>query len=138
YLYRVIDDKERPALEKFVRDLLNPVLQKLTWAPKPGEDELTKQLRGTLIGVVGTLGNDSQTQSGAKQLYAKYKTDQSAADPNIVPSLVNIMAWTGDEKIYEEFVREFKEAKTPQDEIRYLFALAGFRDPNLLKKTLEK
>src|SRR5205823_3711736 len=71
-------------------------------------------------------------------LYAKYKSDQSAAEPNIVPSLVNIMAWTGDEKVYEEFVREFKEAKTPQEEIRYLFALAGFRDPNLLKKTLEK
>jgi puromycin-sensitive aminopeptidase len=138
YLNRIIDKTQRPAFESFVRQLLSPPILKLTWEPQAGEDELTKQLRSSLIATIGTIGNCPKVQAKAKEVYAKYKADRSSVDPNLVPALVNIVAFTGDEKIFEEFTREFKEAKTPQEEIRYLFALAGFADPNLLKKTLEK
>lgn len=138
YINRIVADSQRDQFEKFVRDLLSPPILKLTWEPKPGEDELTKQLRSSLIATIGTIGNCPKVQAKAKEVYEKYKADRSSVDPNLAPALVNISAWTGDEKVYEEFTREFQEAKTPQEEIRYLFALAGFTNKDLLKKTLEK
>jgi puromycin-sensitive aminopeptidase len=53
-----------------------------------------------------------------------------------VPPLVNILAHCGDAARYDEFKRKFKSPRTPQEEQRYLFALAGFRDPNVLRKTM--
>src|SRR6185503_13076565 len=35
-------------------------------------------------------------------------------------------------------LKAFRTARTPQDEQRYLYALAAFRDPALLRQTLER
>ena len=48
-----------------------------------------------------------------------------AARRDLAPALVGILAHAGDGKRYEEFKRKFKSARTPQEEQRYLFSLAG-------------
>ena len=50
--------------------------------------------------------------------------------------MVPILAHTGDAAGFDEFVRRFKEANTPQEERRYLLALTGFRDPALIDRML--
>jgi puromycin-sensitive aminopeptidase len=137
YLYRLLDIKQRPALQTFIRTLLGPITQRLGWSPQPGEHELLSQLRGELLGALGTLGNDPTTQAEAKARYQQYKTNPSAVDRNVVPALVSILAHIGDKAEYEEFHATVKTAKTPQEEQRYLFALAAFRQPELLQQTLE-
>src|SRR5207247_2570203 len=52
------------------------------------------------------------------------------------PALIAILAHAGDAARYDEFVRRFRAATTPQEEQRYLYALAGFRQPDLLTQTL--
>jgi puromycin-sensitive aminopeptidase len=47
------------------------------------------------------------------------------------------MAACGGEAEYADFLQRFKTARTPQEEQRYLYALAGFRQPELLRRTLE-
>jgi len=138
YLNRAIPADARPKLEAFVRDLAGPAAKRLGWQPAPAEDELTKQLRGMIVGVLGTLGNNPEIQKQAADLYRKFKADEKSVDPNVVPALVSILAHTGGEELYNEFTDEFKAAKTPQEEQRYLFSLAGFRQNELLQKTLEK
>lgn len=137
YLNKVVDEAARPKLEQFARQLASPVLERLGWAPKAGEDEMTKQLRGMIIGCLGTLGNSAEVQKQAQESYKKYKADKASIDANLVPALVGILAYTGDQARYDEFAAEMKSAGTPQEEQRYLFALAGFRQPELLKRTLE-
>jgi hypothetical protein len=51
--------------------------------------------------------------------------------------LVAIVAHTGSEVEYEKFHARFKNAETPQEETRYLFALANFREPKLIERTLD-
>jgi puromycin-sensitive aminopeptidase len=53
-----------------------------------------------------------------------------------VPALISIVAHTGTPADYEKFYGKFKNAQTPQEEQRYLFALAGFRQPDLINRTL--
>lgn len=137
YLERVLADEDREKLAPFVYKLVKPALDKLGFTPKANEDLLTKQLRGVLIGTLGTLGNCAETQKKAAELYEEYKKDARAVDPNVLPALVSILAASGDAKRYEEFVKLWQSGKTPQEEERYLFALAAFKDKDLLAKTLK-
>jgi puromycin-sensitive aminopeptidase len=138
FLNRIITAEDRSALEGFVRNRVGSAVADLGWVPRPGESELTKQLRGELIGALGRLGNDPATQARTVELYRAYRHDATAVDPNIVPSLVAILAYTGDATRYDEFNERLRTAATPQEERRYLFSLAGFRHKSLLDRTLAR
>jgi puromycin-sensitive aminopeptidase len=137
YLYHMLDTRQRPALQTFLRTLLTPIVQKLGWSPQAGEHELLSQLRGELLSALGTLGDDKTTQAEARTRYAHYKQNPEAVDRNVVPALVSILASSGGATEYEEFTTNFKTAKTPQEETRYLFALAAFRPAELFERTLQ-
>jgi puromycin-sensitive aminopeptidase len=136
YLYRMLEPAQRPAFHRFICDLLGPMVRRLGWTPRISEEELTSQLRGELLAALGVLGHDGATQAEARRLYRRYKNDKNSVDRNIVPALLSIVAHSGDADEYEEFRSHFKNAQTPQEEQRYLFALAGFRQADLLDKTL--
>jgi len=138
FLNKVITVEDRPALEDFVRARLGPAVADLGWAPRSGESEGTKQLRGELIGALGKLGNDAAIQARAAELYVAYRQDAAAVDPNVVPALVAILAHRGDAVRYDEFNACFLSASTPQEERRYLFSLAAFQSPALLERTLSR
>jgi puromycin-sensitive aminopeptidase len=135
-LHRLISADQRPAFEAMVRDRVGPLARMLGWSPQPDEDELSKQLRGELIGALGRLGNDPEIQREAVTQYERAQEHPSSVDPNIMPAIVSTLAHTGDEVRYDEFCARFRSAKTPQEERRYLFSLTGFREPFLLGRTL--
>ncbi|MGH7813961.1 MAG: M1 family metallopeptidase [Candidatus Binataceae bacterium] len=137
YLDMIAADSDRPALAAAIRALAGPAHERLGWEPRAGDSELTRQLRGTLIGALGTLGGDPEVQKRAREHYARFEADPASADRDLIPALVNILAYSGDAARYEEFKKKFKAPRTPQEEQRYLFALTGFRDLTLLKQTME-
>jgi len=138
FLNRIIEPSDRPALETFVRTRIGAAAAAVGWTPQAGESDLTRQLRSELIGALGRLGNDPTTQDRAVELYTTARKDPSAVDPNLLPALVSILAFTGDAARYDEFTERFKTAATPQEERRYLFSLAVFRQTTLLDRTLAK
>ena len=138
FLNRIISSEDRGALEGFVCACVKPAIDELGWDARSGESDLIRQLRGDLIGVLGRLGNDAATQREAAERYRCYRKDPGTADPNVVPALVAILAHTGDEARYDEFLELFRTASTPQEERRYLFSLASFRHKELLERTLTR
>ena len=135
---RVATPADRPRLEALVRDRVAPAFAALGWAPRPGEDELTRQLRGDLARALGVLGNDSAVQAHAAEIYAGSLKQPGSVDPNLLPAVIAVLAHAGDAGRYDEFLAAFRSARTPQDEQRYLYALAAFRDPALLAQTLDR
>jgi puromycin-sensitive aminopeptidase len=138
YVNRALDDDAREALQAFVRHRVGPAAKRLGWEPPPPENELTRQLRGDLLRALGVLGDDRDTQARARELYEGHRTDERALDPNVLPAVIAIVARAGGEPEYAEFVDRFRRARSPQEEQRYLYALTGFRQPELLARTLEK
>jgi puromycin-sensitive aminopeptidase len=136
YLNRVIASEHRSGLEALVRNRLTTVVERLGWEAEPDESELLRQLRGDLLRAMGVLGNDSVTQERARELYARQRAGDGAVDANVLPALIAIVAASGGEAEYAEFWERFRAARTPQEEQRYLFALAGFRHPDLVRRTL--
>jgi puromycin-sensitive aminopeptidase len=136
HLHRVLDETQDRSLQARIRAVFNPALERLSWSPKEGENELQRQLRGELINVLGTVGEDRDCQERARQLYSQYEKDPALVERNLVPALVSIVAHTGTNADYEKFHSRFKHAQTPQEETRYLFALGSFRQPDLIDRTL--
>ncbi len=136
FLNRLISLGDRPTLEAFVCNLVKPAVKDLGWDPLPGESDLIRQLRGDLLGALGKLGNDVATQQEATERYRRFRKDPATADSNVVPALVAILAHTGDEARYDEFLDLYQTASTPQEERRYLFSLTSFRHKKLLTSTL--
>src|SRR4029434_6815867 len=135
HLYRILDDVQCVNLAQRLRDLLTPAVERLGWSAPAGESELDSQLRGDLIGDLGTLGDDPKTQDWARTLYAQYEAAADSVERNLVPALVAIVAHTGSIAEYEKFYGRFKSAQTPQEETRYLFALANFRAADTIERT---
>ncbi|HJT20624.1 MAG TPA: M1 family metallopeptidase [Nitrospira sp.] len=138
FLNRIIEPAHRPELEAFVRGRMTPAVSEVGWSPSPGENDLTRQLRSELIGALGRLGNDRAVQHRAEELYEQARQDPAVVDPNLMPALVSILAFSGDALRYDQFTDRFRLAMTPQEERRYLFSLAAFRQEALLERTLSK
>jgi puromycin-sensitive aminopeptidase len=137
HLQRIFDDEQCGTFEKRLRALLMEPVERFGWSVKKGESELESQLRGDLIGALGTLAEDKACQQRARELYTQYEKDPDSVDRNLIPALVTIVAHTGGSTEYEKFYGKFKTAPTPQEETRYLFALANFRVPELIGRTLD-
>ena len=138
FLNRIIAPDDRASLQGLVRNRVTPAVKDLGWEPRSGESDLTRQLRGDLLAALGRKGNDPDIQQQAVEQYQLYRKDPSAVDPNIVPALVAILAYIGDETRYEEFSELYRRASTPQEERRYLFSLTMFRSPAVLSRTLSR
>jgi puromycin-sensitive aminopeptidase len=137
HLQRILDDEQCGELARRLRELLTPAVARLGWAARKGESELESQLRGDLIGALGTVAEDKACQERGRELFAQYQKAPDSVDRNLVPALVAIVAHTGSVTDYDKFYNKFKSAQTPQDETRYLFALANFRSAELIDRALE-
>jgi puromycin-sensitive aminopeptidase len=134
-LNRIAEPSQRPRLSALVRDRVAPAFSELGWTPRAGEDELTRQLRGDLVRAMGALGDDRGVQARAVELYTRAVAD---LDPNVLPAIIGVLAHAGDGARYDEFLKKFRSATTPQEEQRFLYALAAFRQPELLTQTLAR
>src|SRR5580765_5296840 len=137
HLERILDDPQCATLAKRLRTLLGPAVARFGWTPRRGESDLESQLRGDLINALGTLGDDKGCQERARELFALYEKSPDIVERNLIPALIAIVAHTGTAADYDKFYGRFKKAETPQEETRFLFALANFRLPELIDCTLD-
>jgi puromycin-sensitive aminopeptidase len=137
-LNRIVEDGDRPRLETLVRDRVGPAVAELGWQPKPGESELARQLRGDLLRALGVLGNDPAIQAKAAELFAAHQATPTAVDADVWAAVIAVLGHAADERRYDEFLARFKSAKTPQDEQRFLYAVAACRVPALVDQTLRR
>ncbi|MGZ4708350.1 MAG: ERAP1-like C-terminal domain-containing protein, partial [Acidimicrobiales bacterium] len=93
-----------------------------------------------LIGALGALGDDHAIQEGARDLLAFVERDGGAeaapVDPSVLAASITVVASSGDATDFEAFHQRFTKAATPQEELRYLYALADFRQPELADRLL--
>ncbi|HVM01346.1 MAG TPA: M1 family aminopeptidase [Acidimicrobiales bacterium] len=136
-LDRVVPSADRAELQSFVRRLAGPALARLAWSPGEGEDERRSRLRAALIRTLGVLGADPEVRARAAEVHARAVSDPSSVDADVAGAVVAVVAAGGGRDEYEAFLAHHRSAATPQDEVRYLYALAGFEDAELVARTLE-
>jgi puromycin-sensitive aminopeptidase len=130
-LDRILDGDGRAALHTRVRGLINPAYEELGPEPRPEDSDRDRALRGVLFEALGVLGGNIDVRSRAHVIL---DIGALEPDPALVAASVNIVAATGTSADFDEFIRRMKNAPTPQEELRYLGALADFPDPDLIAR----
>ena len=134
-LERIVAGDDRARFHRFVASLAGPALDRLGWEPAAGDDELTRQLRGTLIEAAGVLGDDRDAQARARELHDTHVAEPGSVDPDVVAAALRVVAHAGSPDDYEQFLERSGSAATPQEQLRYLYALPGFTDAALAART---
>ena len=132
---RLVDDEARAALATRIRLLVRPALLRLGLTPADGESERDRELRGVLLEALGVLADDEVIRTEAKALVHR-PDGADAADPSVLAASITIVAAIGGVEDFTVFQSRMKAAATPQEELRYLYALSGFEDPDLFGRLL--
>jgi puromycin-sensitive aminopeptidase len=137
WIDRFVEGESREQFRGYVRALVAPALERLGWEPHDGEDDLTGELRGTLIRALGVLGADPAAIDRAGELHATAVADPTAVHPAVAAAALAVVSAHGDEDDYEAGLARYHAARNPQDQRRELFALADFPAEALLRRTLD-
>ena len=135
-LGRFLSDDDFPRYQVRVAALLRPVVGDLG-DPVEGESDLTGKLRGLVTGALAVLGGDEPTVDRCRRLFEESTATPGAVDPELVAAATSVVAATGGEDDFDRLFDAYKNASTPQDQLRHLFALAEFDDEALVLRACE-
>jgi aminopeptidase N len=134
----IADATEKTRYQAWIRAHFGPVLTSLG-LPGPTSDSDDRQSRrGTLLALLGIVGNDPAVQTTARELALRYVADQSTIAPTLATTVLHVAAVGGDATLYQRYVDQMKTAGAqPERYYRYFNALSWFSDPALVTRTLE-
>jgi len=137
FLDHAVDDDARPHLAAYTRALLGTVLERLGWQPTDDEGPRTPTLRAQVVGSLGTVGQDPAVRAEARRRHEAAQRGESSLDPDLSAAVLGVVAAGGGPADFDAFVEHYRSPSTPQEEMRYLYALAGFPDAGLAARAFE-
>jgi puromycin-sensitive aminopeptidase len=135
-LDRLVDGPARDALWTRARELTAAVADELGPDPTDDEDDRRRQLRAALFAARGAAGDEAVIERAAR-LHETHLTDPGTVAPELVAAAVGVLADRGLAEDHATFIDRFESVGTPQEQMRYLHALADFDDPVLFATTLD-
>src|SRR3546814_14785476 len=87
-----------------------------------------REVRGALIGAMGGLAADADAQAKVADLFERYRSDPSSVEANVAAVVVRSTAAVAGAAEVDAIIEGFRGGSTPQEELRYLYALSEVRD----------
>jgi puromycin-sensitive aminopeptidase len=131
-LTRVVDEQALPRLRATIGDLVRPTFARLGWDAVPDEGPRDRQLRGVLLDTLGTVVEDHEVVVRASE----YR-DRRGTDADVVAAAIAITASHGNRDLFDDFASRSRSVETPQEQLRYLYALALFPTEELMLRAGE-
>ena len=120
----------------FLTECFAQPFEQLGWKPSPREDDATRVRRAVLLSILGGIAAPEAVLTEASRQCQRYLDDHRAVDANLADDVVFLAARSGGARLHRDFVRAMEKAATPQDKRRFLFALARFRAPAQIDRSL--
>jgi len=134
FIDRALRPDQREGFVHEVRDLFTPQFIRLGWESVSGESERTPQVRSIVLGVLGTICDDTAIKEEAVKRF-----EANDLDGNLARSILAIVALQNRPGDYETFLERYRNAATPQDAQRYQwFGLGGFSEERVALDAAEK
>jgi aminopeptidase N/puromycin-sensitive aminopeptidase len=132
----ISSDEDAHLLAAWVRATFTTPLQHLG-QPGPEDTPKTKELRAALFSLLGDIGSDPEILARSRDMADRYLNDPGSVDLTLAAPALRIAARNGDAQFYERMQHISETAANPQLHIQTLRALALFRDPALVERTLQ-
>ncbi len=135
-LNRVVSSDDRPALQEFVRGLVSDAADKMGWQPGANESDLDRRLRGLLLRTRGVLGDDKSILPEARAVFAASRNGDTV-DGEVAAAAIAIVAANGGSDEFDTFIDAYRNAGSPQDEVRFLQAAISVPEQETASKVLD-
>ena len=137
---RFIDDQLKDSsvsegFRDYARSLLRNAFNRLGWQPRPDEEAGVALLRSRLIAELGAFG-DPEVTAEARRRFAVFMRDRTALPATLREPIAKVVAYSADQKAYEDLLRLAHEQESEQGRMIYFLALAGARNPELIEQTV--
>jgi aminopeptidase N len=127
-----------PRFEEWVRGRFGPELSSLGVPGSASDPDDRQTRRATLLSLVGITGNDSAVQRQARDLALRYIEMPASIPSSLASTVLGVAAVGGDAMLYERYRAQLpKLTNSPEEYYRFFYALPSFRDPALVRRTLE-
>ncbi len=134
--HHLVDDTDLASFRRIAAGLISGAFEKLGWEPAPGDSDLTKRLRGSLLSGLGRLAESEDVIERSRQLVTAWLADRHGVDPDIAQAALFNVAAHGGEAEFTRFFSEYRNAQTPQEEIKFLRALALFEGESFVDQLI--
>ena len=128
--------QEHAQIAAWVRKNFAPALSRLG-LPAPGDAPDRNLLRATLFQLLGDVGADPKIILEARQISQQYLRDPASVDPTLAVRALSVAAQNGDAAFFDQLRGVTETAGDPQLRSQALLALAQFRDPAMVIRTLD-
>ncbi|HXV65979.1 MAG TPA: M1 family metallopeptidase [Nitrosopumilaceae archaeon] len=123
-------------IKKYSQNYFRHLFDRLGWDAKKDEKHTDTLLRAMVITVLGKL-NDKEILDEANKRFNAYIKKQITIKPDLLEVIFSLVAWTGDEEIFEKLVCLYRKSPTQEEKLRILSALCFFKNEKILLKTLK-
>ncbi len=134
YLYEGLPGQ--PAFKAWGRKLLEPVLAKVGWDPKPGEAPTVTLMRNNLLGLLSQL-NDQAVVDEANKRFAAYLKDPNSLSGDTLQNVLNIVAFHADADTWDKLHALARDSKSSLEKLKYYPLLGAAHDETVAKKALD-
>jgi aminopeptidase N len=137
---RIIGTEHRTALHDAVAALVGPIFGRLGFDATAGDGERTPTLRSLAINLLGTVGADSGVREEAARRFDGSPIGGGSGDaipPDVEAAVLAVVAQLVRPSDYDALLERYRNAATPQEEMRSLSALAVFPDVELCLRTFD-
>jgi puromycin-sensitive aminopeptidase len=136
-LSRIVPESAMPGFQRYVRDLVSPIADRLGWDPSPAESDLTRRLRGQVLATLGRLGADPKIIERAQNLWQTALDDPGAVDAEVSLAVLAVAATFGTDAHHEAATAAYLATDNPQLQVRFLRALTYLPSAELASKTID-
>ena len=132
----LVSGEREAEYRRFIRMQFGPLAQELGWEPRREDTDEQKILRASLLPVLGDAG-DSPALAAAEKIVQQYLRQPGSTDGTITGAAFSVAAANGDAELYQRLTAALGKAASTDEYYNYLFALAAFRQPELVQRTLQ-
>ena len=130
-------DASRASYRAWVGSLLTPAMTEMGWTARTGETDEQKEVRAALVSALGDSARDPETIRAARGMIQAHLDSNEPVDPALLNAIVGVAAIGGDAALYDRYLAQSKRASDPEEHYRYLYGLADFSDPALVRQTMD-
>ena len=131
----LVPSSQQECYGAFVREQFAALAKQVGLTPKSNDSEEQKALRASLLEVLGDAA-DPEAVTEARKLVSDYIQRSGSGEGTLVGSAFAVAAENGDAEWYDRFLAALNNSRSSEEYYHYLYALADFRQPQLLERTL--
>ena len=135
--HHLVGESEQAGFGRLTMGLIEPTLERLGWDPHPDETDLTRQLRGLVLGSAGRLVRHPEYVTRSRELFEVWLSDPARIDPEVAQACLFTVAALGDDDTYQRLFSLYEATESPQEKVRLLRSLTFVETEGSIDATLQ-